>query len=528
MKKHAAVWVLILLCLLWGSFLVLLFGSEARAQTTTTLPYCTTTLPCIPPPTTTSTTTVTTLATTSTTRTTTTTTVTTTSTTRTTTTTTAPATPGVHVWSRRYGGTSDDVGNAVAVVPPGATTAGQIVMAGSFGGTASLGDAKGGAGTWVTAGLADAFVSRYDASRNYVCSVRGGGTADDVAYSVATDGAGTMYAGGRFQLTAGFGGTVLTSAGSYDGWLWKLDAGCLPLWAIRIGGTGGDAVRGVGTDAAGNVYVAGTISGTVDMGCGPVVATRGQDGFVARFSPDGACQWSHAIGGADTVTGLAVAPSGEHAVTGAYSLANFGGGQTISQGDLDAYLVHYDANGGYQWADFGGGTLADQFNGVAIDAQGNVVATGFVQGVSSIGGVLSGGGGHDIVTMEWKAAGVRQWQRRDGGPQVDDGMGVAIDAAGNVIVVGTYTGTSVFAGYTAAAHGFDDAFWMKLDPLGGGIIGRGLAILGGYDNERGRSVALTSDGSSILTGSLVSYVSFGGGYLISDGYGDAFLLKLTP
>jgi hypothetical protein len=97
-----------------------------------------------------------------------------------------------------------------------------------------------------------------------------------------------------------------------------------------LGGIGQDYAAAVATDPQGNVYVAGlTYSPDFPVTPGALqtkIGTAGtSDAFVAKFAPDGALLWSTFLGGAgdDWATGVAVDAAGNVLVTGWTRSANF-------------------------------------------------------------------------------------------------------------------------------------------------------------------------------------------------------------
>ena len=85
---------------------------------------------------------------------------------------------------------------------------------------------------------------------------------------------------------------------------------------------------------------------------------------------------------------------------------------------------------GWQWAvgAIGGGN--DRISDIATDAQGNVYVTGSFTGQISLGGtLLSSAGKADILVAKYNPAGVLLWARKAGGSEVDEGNGIALDAA---------------------------------------------------------------------------------------------------
>ncbi|MEJ7659450.1 MAG: hypothetical protein WKG07_07410 [Hymenobacter sp.] len=75
-----------------------------------------------------------------------------------------------------------------------------------------------------------------------------------------------------------------------------------PAWqaaiAISAPGTGSAYANATATDAAGNVYVAGQFSGTVNVGSFSFTSPIGNNGFVAKWSPvTQSFSWAQQVGG---------------------------------------------------------------------------------------------------------------------------------------------------------------------------------------------------------------------------------------
>ena len=85
--------------------------------------------------------------------------------------------------------------------------------------------------------------------------------------------------------------------------------GAGPAFGLAVQGGNEDVTSGnaVATDAAGNVYVAGTFEDTLTLGSGADTLTLtgngSSDGFVAKYSAGGALIWAQALGGAGLVPG---------------------------------------------------------------------------------------------------------------------------------------------------------------------------------------------------------------------------------
>jgi hypothetical protein len=193
------------------------------------------------------------------------------------------------------------------------------------------------------------------------------------------------------------------AAGQTQAWLRALTPdGSGELWAVTRDGSapGADSASGVAVDAAGDVIASGT---TINAG-------TGSDGWLAKYSPDGAVRWSISLAspgsGADSIRKVATAPDGSIA-----AVATVGGASSIRV---------YTAAGAPRW-DI---TSADGsfWAGVAVDPAGNVAVTGTT--------------GSDLVVRKYSPAGALLWQRTIAGAR---GQAVAIDAHGGVLVCGAVT-----------------------------------------------------------------------------------------
>src|SRR5438552_2041239 len=95
-----------------------------------------------------------------------------------------------------------------------------------------------------------------------------------------------------------------------------------------------------------------------------------------------------------------------------------------------------------------GGPGDDQGTAIAVDAAGNVYATGGFSGTVDFDpgpGVfnLTSAGGYDAFVSKLDGAGNFVWARALGS-STDDGNGIAVDGAGNVYTTGAFQGTADF------------------------------------------------------------------------------------
>ena len=301
------------------------------------------------------------------------------------------------------------------------------------------------------------------------------------------------------------------------------------VWARALGDTLSDGAYGVASDSAGNVLLAGSFQGTVDFGGGPLTSAGGSDIFVAKYTSAGDYIWAGRFGGAgdDLAYGLAVDPSGNAVVTGAFQgTADFGGGALTSAGDFDVFVARYAAaNGDYQWASAYGGPLADSASSVAVDPSGNVLITGTFNGMASFGSALTSTGGADVFLAKLGPTGTALWARGYGGPLDDFANRVAVDKDGNAVVAGYFSGAASFGGTPLQSAGGADAFVARYDATG---APQWAKALGGAGDDVANGVAVDGSGDVVALGVFQGTVSFGGGALTATGPDDIFLARYTP
>jgi uncharacterized delta-60 repeat protein len=188
------------------------------------------------------------------------------------------------------------------------------------------------------------------------------------------------------------------------------------LWTATYNGDAdnNDVVGGVAIDSAGNVVAVGS---TFD-------AAQNDDVWIRKYAPDGTVQW--------TQTFHAVTSDVAHAVAIAANDDIFVAGSSFTlEDDRDVWVRRYDpaGGGGFIVTANGSGDGADEARGIAIDPSGNLLVAGYVTTASA---------GRDIWVRKYTATGATLWTRTAAGSdgQNDEGHGVATDAAGNVIVTG--------------------------------------------------------------------------------------------
>ena len=419
----------------------------------------------------------------------------------------------VHFWSQRFGSTGGETGNAVAV-----DGSGNVVVTGYFNGTVDFGN-----GNLVSAGSADIFLAKYNSSGVCQWSQRFGSSPNEVGFAVAVDGSGNVFVTGTFQGLLNLGGVNLVSAGNDDIFLAKYSSSGVHQWSQRFGGTSSDVGNAVAVDGSGNPVVTGYFGSTVNFGGANLVSAGSFDIFVAKYNTSGVHQWSQRFGGTGDDAGkmAAVDGSGNVVVTGYFNgTVNFGGGNLVSVG-YDIFLAKYNASGVHQWSQRFGGASFDVGYAVAVDGSGNVIVTGYFNSTVNFGGGnLVSAGVEDIFVAKYNASGVHQWSQRFGSTGFDAGQAVAVDGSGSVAVTGLFSDTVDFGGGNLVSAGGGDVVLARYNASG---VHQWSQRFGFTSPDQGISVAVDGPGNVVVTGNFEGTADFGGGNLVSAGSIDVFL-----
>jgi hypothetical protein len=313
---------------------------------------------------------------------------------------------GDTLWTRTYGGGSDDCGYSVQQ-----TSDGGYVIAGV---TRSQG-----------AGGDDVYLIKTGPAGETLWTRTYGGTADDNGYAVQqTADGGYIIAG----YTWSFG------AGLWDVYLIKANADGDTLWTRAFGGRHQDVSYSVQQTADGGYVIAGITS---SYGAG------GADIYLIKTDANGDVEWTRTYGTTESDEGYAV----QQTTDGGYIVA----GMTTSfgAGRCDVYLIKTSASGDTLWTRTFGGDHDEYGYSVHQVADGGYVIAGTTRSF--------GAGIDDIYLIKTSASGNALWTRTFGGDSFDYGHSVHQTADGGYVIAG-YTLPSGASAY--------DVYLIKTDSLG--------------------------------------------------------------
>lgn len=294
---------------------------------------------------------------------------------------------GNYMWAKTFGGTDFDGATSIAI-----DAAGNIITTGSFRGTADF-DPGAGVVNYNAMGSDDIFISKLDASGNFVFAKVIGSSGQDWGNGLAIYAGSQILVTGTFQNTADFdpgaGTTNLTSVGSFDIFVLKLDVNGNFDWAKSMGGTGTDQGRSIAMDGSGQAYICGEFFLTTDFdpGAGTFTLTSNgnSDAFICKLDGgNGNFQFAKQIGGINPdfaysikidnyeayIAGTFIGTVDFNPGPGTYTLAT-------ASGLHDGFIVKLNNSGIFSEAFALGGSGNDGCYGIHTDGNGALYATGW-------------------------------------------------------------------------------------------------------------------------------------------------------
>jgi hypothetical protein len=344
-------------------------------------------------------------------------------------------------------------------------------------------------GTYQTSygGGNDAFISNYNGSGMRLWSTYYGGSESEQGRKICLDPKGNIFIAGLTGSTAGiassgayqtaFGGKGTNGLG--DAFVAKFSGSGSFLWGTYLGGSDDDYAFGIAADSSGNAFVSGytkSTSGVASSGAFQTSYAGGyQDGFLAKFTKNGALQWSTYYGGNsnDDCNHLAVDLSGNVYIVGSTSstsgIASTGAFSTKLTGINNAFLAKFSNSGSRLWSTYFG-PYEEYGNSVSLDKYGNPYICGVTYsavGLSTSGAYQkSSAGYYDAFISNFDINGKLKMATYFGTKGDDEAFGIAVDKVGSVYITG-YTdslGLATSGAYqTSLAGGYSDAFLAKFN-----------------------------------------------------------------
>jgi type IX secretion system substrate protein len=307
------------------------------------------------------------------------------------------------------------------------------------------------------------FVLIYDDNGNYVNAWVIGGDSKAEVKDVACDNSGNIYvtgfvSGKKINFVEN-GSLNAVAKGSKDFFIAKYDSNGNLKWQRMIGKSGSECEgMGINVTGSGEIVVTGYFTGSgVDFNPGgtptSLSSAGDKDAFLAKYNTSGVNIMALALGGSVEDIGRSAIhlPNSAIAVAGEFQSTNLnldplGGSKIVStKGDRDVFIAKYNSTGKMAWGDSFGGSSNDSPGEIAEDVNGDIFFTGgFSSSNIDFGGrSISTNGNEDVLMGAYLKSGIFKWASNIGSSKSDRGYGLVMDATGNMIFCGSFSGSDM-------------------------------------------------------------------------------------
>ena len=194
----------------------------------------------------------------------------------------------------------------------------------------------------------------------------------------------------------------------------KWDANRNLIWQKVIGGLKMDDPKDMKVTPDGGVIIAATSYSTDGDLIGTIGNTQWSDLWLIKLSPTGIVEWKKNYGGHgdDVAHSLELAPGGGYVVA-THSWSGPGSDLTTPTALSTAWILKVDALGNKVWDKSFGGAAEDEANKIIATTDGGYAISGWTK--STTGDFSVNRGGFDAFVIKFDANGTKQWSRTYGG-----------------------------------------------------------------------------------------------------------------
>jgi Secretion system C-terminal sorting domain len=448
-------------------------------------------------------------------------------------------------WASSLGGNSSDGGKLIKT-----DFIGNVYVSGQFKGTADFDPSSNVFNLSYTGNFNGNFLTKLDSLGNFKWAKKL--DSNLVVNSFVVDHKSNLLITGSFAGTADFDPSTstsnLTSNGSKDAFILKLDSNGIFVWAKKMGSTGDDGANCITLDLLENIFTTGYFEGTSDFdpnsGTSNLVSLGSKDIFVSKLDSSGNFLLAKSMGlyGSDVALEIAIDNQNNILTVGAFnSTIDFDPSNSSTNltplGTKDVFISKLNASGNFVWAKQFGGTNYASSPLIEIDSFDNYYISGDFNGTIDFdpsSGIfnLTNSNSSNVFITKLNSLGNFIWAKQFGGSIYSS----ALDKFGCIYSIGNFGGTTDFdpgngiCNLTSVGNITGDIFISKLDSSGSFEWAKNFGNTSYF--TQGSSISINSKNQIFTTGSYAISIDFDPSPNIytlnsASGTSDVFVQKLS-
>lgn len=308
---------------------------------------------------------------------------------------------GNFIWGKTLGGTSRDYIYGLAI-----GSGGEVYTSGVFRNTVDFDPGSTVFDLTTTGSASDVFILKLNKNGDFIWAKKIGNSATETANSICIDKKQNIIVTGDFGGTVDFdpgtGTANLSGISGNDLYILKLDSHGIYRWARSMGTTSytGDYSSEVVIDDTGNVYICGSLKGTMDFDPGSGVDTRSCSSsqgilFIHKLDSNGIYhKWLFLVDtkGYNPANSIAIDKDNSLYITGTFGGDSIdfdpGPGKNIKYASSlggNIYVLKIRQDRTFEWVSTFGGKKSDQGKSIYVDKYKNVYVQGAFQDTVDFG-----------------------------------------------------------------------------------------------------------------------------------------------
>ncbi len=367
---------------------------------------------------------------------------------------------GQLLWVKQLAGSSTDRINGITI-----GTDNEIYIVGEF-----RGKFRYNTDSLVSFDQLDVLVAKIDSSGNFQWATSATGWGYESAYDISLSPNGNLLVTGYYENNLDFGSFNLIANNLRDIFIMALDQQGNPLWLESLSGPGVEYGRSIATDTSNNIYLTGVFRDFLYPNGGTLAGFGSYDAFLAKYDATGQLLWIKAMGGPSADEGYYVNVDNKQDIVlvGWYDRSMQIDTLTLSGSkEEDGFAAKFAPNGDLIWGIPLAGSFDERVYAVDFDQNDDIYLLGTVDSLLVIDGD-SLTNRHlnrptDIFVIKLDSDANYKWGQTLGHYYNDFCYDLVVQDPTTLYVVGSFQDTSIFVSDTLISQVGYDVFLGKFN-----------------------------------------------------------------